>query len=103
MAQCWRRAPGGTRWGWRLPKFQTDYDAVKTRRSGLDQANRKGDKASRKKLLVGLARQFIVDWWRIRTKRTTPEKLGLQMSWPAAYVLRAKKPLPTRSEEAAAA
>ncbi len=89
--------------GWRLPKFQPDYDAVKTRRSGLDQASRKGDKASRKKLLVGLARQFIVDWWRIRTKRTTPEKLGLQMSWPAAYVLRAKKPLPTRSEEAAAA
>jgi transposase len=78
--------------GWRLPKFQPDYHAVTSRRTGLDQAKRKGDKATRKKLLVGLARQFIVDWWRIRTNRTTPEKLGLQMSWPAAYVLRGKKP-----------
>ena len=43
-------------------------------------------------LAVGLARQFIVDWWRIRTGKTTPEKLGLQMSWPAAYVLRGKAP-----------
>jgi hypothetical protein len=33
-----------------------------------------------------------VDWWRIRTDRTTAEKLGLQMSWPAAYVLRGKEP-----------
>jgi transposase len=77
---------------WRLLMFQPDYQAVKSRRTGLDQAKRKGDKATRKKLLVGLARQFIVDWWRIRTERTTPEKLGLQMSWPAAYVLRGKQP-----------
>jgi transposase len=78
--------------GWRLPMFQPDYHAVKSRRTGLDQAKRKGDKATRKKLLVGLARQFVVDWWRIRTGRTTPEKLGLQMSWPSAYVLRGKEP-----------
>ena len=78
--------------GWRLPKFQPDYHAVKSRRPVLDSAKRKADKATRKKLLVGLARQFIVDWWRIRTNRTTPEKLGLQMSWPTAYVLRGKAP-----------
>jgi transposase len=78
--------------GWRLPKFQPDYHAVKSRGQALDTAKRKADKATRKKLLVGLARQFIVDWWRIRTGRTTPEKLGLQMSWPTAYVLRGKAP-----------
>lgn len=77
---------------WRLLTFQPDYHAVKSRRSALDTAKRKADKATRKKLLVGLARQFIVDWWRIRTGRTTPEKLGLQMSWPTAYVLRGKAP-----------
>ena len=79
---------------WRLLQFQPDYHALKSRRAALDTAKRKGDKATRKKLCVGLARQFIVDWWRIRTGRTTPEKLGLQMSWPAAAVLRGKAPAP---------
>lgn len=90
---------------WRLPKFQPDYHAVKARRAAIDQAKRKGDKATRKKLCVGLARQFIVDWWRVRTGRTTPAKLGLQMSWPTAYVLRGKEPpapLPTVVEPTAA-
>ncbi len=77
---------------WRLPVFQPDYKALKQRRLALESAKVRGNKAARKKLLVGLARQFIVDWWRIRTGRTTPEKLGLQMSWPAAYVLRGKAP-----------
>jgi transposase len=86
---------------WRLPKFQPDYHAVKSRRAAIDQAKRKGDKATRKKLCVGLARQFIVDWWRIRTGRTTPEKLGLQMSWPTAYVLRGKAPQPAATAAAA--
>lgn len=85
---------------WRMQQFQPDYKAVKSRRAALDTAKRKGDKAGRKKLCVGLARQFIVDWWRIRTGRTTPEKLGLQMSWPAAYVLRGKAPLPASSATA---
>jgi transposase len=88
---------------WRLLNFQPDYRAVKSRRAALDLAKRKGDRAARKKLCVGLARQFIVDWWRIRTGLTTPEKLGLQMSWPAAYVLRGKKPLSAIATEPAAA
>lgn len=88
---------------WRLLAFQPDYHAVKSRRPALDTAKRKADKATRKKLLVGLARQFIVDWWRIRTGRTTPEKLGLQMSWPAASVLRGKAPKPGATTEPAAA
>ena len=77
---------------WRLQQFQPDYHALKSRRAALDQAKRKGDASSRKKLCVGLARQFIVDWWRIRTGRTTPAKLGLQMSWPSAHVLKGKAP-----------
>ena len=88
---------------WRLLMFQPDYHAVKSRRTGLDQAKRKADKAARKKLLVGLARQFIVDWWRIRTGRTTAEKLGLQMSWPTAYVLRGKEPSVATASVASAA
>ena len=77
---------------WRLQQFQPEYRAVKQRRGALDQAKARNNKSAKKKLGVGLARQFIVDWWRIRTGRTTPEKLGLQMSWPAAYVLRGKAP-----------
>jgi transposase len=77
---------------WRLQQFQPEYTAVKQRRAALDEARARNNKSARKKLGVGLARQFIVDWWRIRTGRTTPDKLGLQMSWPAAYVLRGKAP-----------
>jgi hypothetical protein len=29
---------------------------------------------------VALARGFGVDWWRLRTGRTTPEKLGLELA-----------------------
>ena len=39
--------------------------------------------AKKKQALVALARTFGVDWWRICTGRTTPEKLGLVMQ-PAA-------------------
>lgn len=87
---------------WRLQQFQPDYKAVKSRRAAFDTAKRRGDKAARKKLCVGLARQFIVDWWRIRTGRTTAEKLGLQMSWPAAYVLRGKASKPAAASASAA-
>lgn len=77
---------------WRLPQFQPNYQAVQQRRPAIEEAKRKNNKAAKKKLVVGLARQFVVDWWRIRTGKTTPEKLGLQMSWPSAYVLRRKAP-----------
>jgi hypothetical protein len=73
---------------WRLQQFQPDYHALKSRRAALDAAKHRGDPATKKKLCVGLARQFIVDWWRVRTGRTTPEKLGLQMSWPSACAAR---------------
>jgi len=79
---------------WRLPQFQPEYRGVKQRQAAIDEARRKNNKAAKKKIAVGLARQFVVDWWRIRTGKTTPEKLGLQMSWPSAYVLRGKAPGP---------
>ena len=34
----------------------------------------------KKQLVTALARGFGVDWWRIQTGRTTPEKLGLVMN-----------------------
>jgi transposase len=77
---------------WRLPQFQPGYKAVKQRCAAFAEAKARNNKAAKKKLAVGLARQFVVDWWRIRTGKTTAEKLGLQMSWPAAYVLRGKAP-----------
>jgi transposase len=77
---------------WRFQQFQPEYKAVKQRRTAIDEAKAKNNKSAKKKLSVGLARQFIVDWWRIRTGKTTPEQLGLQMSWPAAYALRGKAP-----------
>ncbi|OHE89433.1 MAG: hypothetical protein A3G75_07970 [Verrucomicrobia bacterium RIFCSPLOWO2_12_FULL_64_8] len=87
---------------WRLQRFQPDYKAFKQRRAALDEAKARNNKAAKKKFAVGLARQFIVDWWRIRTGKTTPEKLGLQMSWPAAYVLRGKAPAGTPTAESPA-
>jgi hypothetical protein len=34
----------------------------------------------KKQLIVALARGFGVDWWRICTGQTTPEKLGLVLT-----------------------
>jgi hypothetical protein len=42
--------------------------------------------ARKKQALVALARTFGVDWWRICTGRTTPEKLGLRMQPPRTAV-----------------
>lgn len=73
---------------WRLYQFQPDYHAIRRRADALRTARAHRNSAAKKKLTVAIARQFAVDWWRRRTGRTTPEKLGLQMSWPAAYVSR---------------
>jgi len=68
---------------WRLTRFQPGYHAVKRHREAMEQARAKGRGGRRRQLIVALARTFVVDWWRIRTGQTTPEKLGLQMSRPA--------------------
>lgn len=87
---------------WRLQQFQPEYKAVKQRRAALDESKARNNKSARKKLGFGLARQFIVDWSRIRTGKTTPAKLGLQMSWPATCVLRGKAPTPSAETKVAA-
>lgn len=77
---------------WRLLVFQPDYHAIKRLRCALTESKLKGQSARRKKLIVAIARQFAVDWWRIRTGRIKPETLGLQMSWPSAAALRDLNP-----------
>ena len=36
-------------------------------------------KASKKKIVVAIARQFAVDWWKVRTGRISAGDLGLEM------------------------
>jgi len=62
---------------WRLLRYQPEYRLVKKWRPRfLDPHATAG---RRKQALVALARGFGVDWWRICTGQTTPEKLGLQL------------------------
>lgn len=58
---------------WRLLRWQHTYHAVIWARERMRTAN----SHRIKQLSVALARRFLVDWWRIRTGRTTPEALGL--------------------------
>ncbi|HWN96959.1 MAG TPA: transposase [Methylomirabilota bacterium] len=62
---------------WRLLRYQPEYRGVKKWREHL--AGVRTTPAKKKQALVALARTFGVDWWRICTGRTTPEKLGLVM------------------------
>jgi hypothetical protein len=55
-------------------------------------AKLRGQSVRRRKLIVAIAREFAVDWWRLRIERVYPEDLGLQLSWPSAAVLRGKQP-----------
>ena len=58
---------------WRLLKWQPGYAAVRWARERMREAN----PTRCKQLSVALARRFLVDWWRIRTGRTTCAALGL--------------------------
>jgi transposase len=78
--------------GWRLRQFQPDYRAVKRRQAAFAQAKAQRNSSLRKRLGVGLARELLVDWWRIRTGQVAPEKLGLKMGWPTCPSLRGKRP-----------
>jgi len=64
--------------GWRLVKFQPNYRGCKKWRALIIDPRTPGGR--KKQLVVALARGFGVDWWRIRTGQTTPEKLGLIMN-----------------------
>jgi transposase len=62
---------------WRFVLWQPQSKLVQKWRPVL--GNPKATKAARKKAIVAIARQLAVDWWRWRTGRITPEKLGWHM------------------------
>ena len=66
---------------WMLMKWNPGYAGIEKWHGRLLEA--KLTKAGKKKIVVAIARRFAVDWWRIRTGRIDPEKLGLEMK-PAA-------------------
>jgi transposase len=70
---------------WRLFQFQPDYHPVKKWKERM--AREPMTKARRKKIAVAVAREFAVDWWRMQTGQTDPEKLGLQMELPTCSSL----------------
>ena len=63
---------------WRLLAYQTDYWLVKKWQPQL--LARSTTSRRRKQIVIAIMRGFAVDWWRLRTLQTTPEKLGLRMS-----------------------
>lgn len=69
-------------WAWRMVMFQPKARAVQRWKNVL--LNPRAHARRRKQAIVALARQLLIDLWRWRTGRTTPEKLGWQMSCAAA-------------------
>jgi transposase len=63
---------------WRLLKYQPGYRLCKKWRGQILDPKTLGGR--KKQLIVALARGFGVDWWRLCTGQTTPEKLGLVMT-----------------------
>lgn len=61
---------------WLLLRYQSDYRLTKKWRAQMLWSS----KPRRKQIIVALARGFAVDWWRLRTGQTTPERLGLRLS-----------------------
>jgi transposase len=62
---------------WRLSIFQPEYRVVK--KWGPELKNPKTSRPRRKKIIVAMARQFSVDWWRVCTGRCKAEDLGLKL------------------------
>jgi transposase len=62
---------------WLLWKFNPTYCRFQRWPQKTD--TKKLSKARLKKLVVATARQFAVDWWRLRTGRISAEELGLVM------------------------
>jgi transposase len=86
----------GVETSWRLMQFQPTYKPVAKWLPIL--TNPKTTKSKRKQIAVAISRQFMVDWWRVRTGRTTLEQLGLKTKPAPASVSsmpRAKKANPT--------
>ena len=68
--------------GWRLLQFQPNYGPIVQ----WGEVLRSGQKARKKKAIVALARQLLVDIWKMRTGRTSAQALGLIMNSLAAEV-----------------
>lgn len=62
---------------WLLTQWNPGYRGIEKWRDKLLEA--KLNKSGKKKIIVAIARQFAVDWWKVRTGRITPEQLGLEM------------------------
>jgi transposase len=60
---------------WRMILFQPEYKAVQKWREVLEGPNR----GLKKKAVVAIGRQLIVDIWRLQTGRITAQELGLIM------------------------
>jgi len=58
---------------WRLPRFQPNYGPILQWGQSLCSSN----KVLKKKAAVAVARRVVIDLWRMRTGRKTPQELGL--------------------------
>jgi transposase len=58
---------------WRLPRFQPNYGPILQWGQSLCSAN----KVLKKKAAVAVARRVVIDIWRMRTGRKSPQELGL--------------------------
>jgi transposase len=76
---------------WRLIQFQPTYRSVAKWQPVL--LNPKTTKSKRKQITVAIGRQFLVDWWRVRTGRCQMQDLGLKVKPEPA-------PIPPLMEEA---
>ena len=63
---------------WRWLLYQPHYRGCQKWRAQILDPRTSGGR--KKQLIVALARNLGVDWWRLRTQQTTPEKLGLLMN-----------------------
>jgi len=63
---------------WRLLTYQPDYWLIKKWQPQLSNPGTTGRR--RKQIVIAIMRGFAVDWWRLRTGQTTPQKLGLRMA-----------------------
>lgn len=72
---------------WRLLRYQSDYKAVVYWKERIANGP-KLTSARKKKMAVAIARQFIVDWWRIQTGQLKTEDIGLQLALPQANSLK---------------
>lgn len=63
---------------WRLIGYQPDYRPVQHWSGVLTDPKR--NSAARKKAVVAIARQLVVDLWRLHTGRVQPQSLGLHLN-----------------------